>query len=71
MRARRPFGKTTPGLAGLVTFVLGMAGCDAGAPPSGSRAIVAADHLEKQRARFDQIRASMKPRPSTKSFARR
>jgi hypothetical protein len=60
----------------LVAIVLGlvltaMAGCDGGAPPSGSRAVVAADHLDKQRAKVEQYRASLKPRTSSRAAVRR
>jgi hypothetical protein len=71
MKARRHVGVAMMGTGWLVGTLIGVAGCDAGAPPTGSRAIVAADHLEKQQARIEQIRASMTPRPSTKSFVRR
>jgi hypothetical protein len=60
----------------LVAILLGlvltaMAGCDGGAPTSGSRAIVAEDHLDKQRVKIEQYRASLKPRPYSKSAVRR
>jgi hypothetical protein len=51
--------------------LIGMAGCGAGVPPTGSRAIVPADHLDQQQAKIEQVRASLKPRPSAKSFVRR
>ena len=49
----------------------GVTGCDSGTPQVGSRAIVAADHLEKQQSKIEQIRATLKARPSTKSSLRR
>lgn len=55
-------------LAGLLVAI---AGCGPGAPPGGSRAAVAVDHLEKQRARIERIQAGMKTRPSNRSSVRR
>jgi hypothetical protein len=71
MRARRRIGMAVLGAGCLGGTLIGQAGCDAGVPPTGSRAVVAADHLEQQQAKIEQIRASMKPRPSTKPFVRR
>ena len=63
MRCRRSAGLA---LLGLVLVLLGMAGCDEGTPPSGSRAIVPADHLEKQRVKIEQFMANMKARQFSK-----
>ena len=41
--------RRSTGLAVLGAILLGMAGCEERLPESGSRAIVPADHLEKQR----------------------
>lgn len=71
MRARRPVGMAMLGAGWLGGLLIGVAGCDAGAPPSGSRAVVAADHLDKQRDRIERIRASLKSRPSSKPVVRR
>ncbi len=54
--------RRSTGLAVLGVLLLGMAGCDEGLPESGSRAIVPADHLEKQRARMEQMTANLKAR---------
>jgi hypothetical protein len=62
---------TMLGASCLGGALIAMSGCDAGTSPTGSRAIVAADHLEQQQAKIEQIRASMKARPSTKSYVRR
>jgi hypothetical protein len=58
-------------VAMLGVVLLGNAGCDIGTPPSGSRAIVAAHYLEKQRAKIQQIRSSMKARVLTRSMTGR
>jgi hypothetical protein len=58
-------------VAMLGVVVLGNTGCDLGTPPSGSRAIVAAQYLEKQRVRIQQIRSSLKARALPRSTARR
>jgi hypothetical protein len=55
----------------LGVVVSGMAGCDSGTPPNGSRAIVAADHLEQQQSKIERIRASLKSGPSAKPVVRR
>ncbi len=49
----------------------GITGCGKGTPSDGSRAVVAADYLEKQSARIEQIRASMKTQPAAKPGVRR
>jgi hypothetical protein len=41
-------------------ILLGIAGCHDKLPASGSRAIVPADHLEKQRAKIDSMTANLK-----------
>ena len=56
-------------LVGLVW--LSMAGCEDGAPPSGSRAIVPANYLEKQRVKIEEMKASMKTRPVSRPAPRR
>jgi hypothetical protein len=64
--------RRSAGLVALLGLVwLGAAGCDERVPPSGSRAIVPADYLEQQRARLEQMRASMKVQPAPRSAARR
>jgi hypothetical protein len=52
----------------LGAVLLNIPGCDRGAPVTGSRAIVAAHYLEKQRARIQQMRTSMKSRSLTRSL---
>jgi len=66
MMWRRPAG-----LAILGLVLLGMAGCDAGIPPSGSRAIVPADLLEQQRVKLAEMKAKMKTQPLSKPVNRR
>jgi hypothetical protein len=56
-------------MTGIV--LLGVAGCDLGAPSSGSGAVVATDHLEKQRSKVEQLRAGMRARPTSKPVLRR
>ncbi len=56
-------------VAMLGVVLLGTVGCDMGTPPSGSRAIVAAHYLERQRAKIQQIRSSMKTRALSSSMA--
>ncbi|HZW32806.1 MAG TPA: hypothetical protein VFF52_18980 [Isosphaeraceae bacterium] len=63
--------RRSAGLVALGLLWLGAAGCDESLPPSGSRAIVPADHLEQQRARLEQQRADIKVQPSSRSAARR
>jgi hypothetical protein len=46
----------------LGAVLLGIAGCDLGTPPSGSRAIIAAHYMEKQRAKIQQMRSTLKSR---------
>jgi hypothetical protein len=58
MKCRRAAG---PAVLGLVW--LSLAGCDEWTPPSGSQAIVPANHQENQQAKFEQFKASMKVRP--------
>jgi hypothetical protein len=57
-------------VAMLGAVLLGIAGCDGGTPPDGSRAIVAAQYLEKQRAKIQQIRSAMKSRALSRPTAR-
>jgi hypothetical protein len=62
---RTPWRKTmTPRrstrLALLGAIILGLAGCGGNLPETGSRAIVPADHLEKQRIKLDQMTANLK-----------
>jgi hypothetical protein len=54
------------GRAILRLFLLGTLGCDGGAPPDGARAIVPTGHLEKQRLRLAEMRASLKTHPAAK-----
>jgi len=54
--------RRSTGLAVLGAILLGMTGCEEGLPESGSRAIVPADHLEKQRAKLEQMTANIKAR---------
>jgi hypothetical protein len=49
-------------LALLGAILLSMAGCEKKLPASGTRAIVPADHLEKQRAKMEQMTANLKTR---------
>jgi hypothetical protein len=63
--------RRTAGLAVMGLVLFGMAGCDEGAPPSGSRAIVPADHLEQQRVKMEQLKATMKVRLSSKPGTQR
>jgi hypothetical protein len=58
-------------MAMLGLFLSGLAGCDGGTPPDGSRAIVAADYLEQQRAKLDKFRRSQKIWPQPRQAARR
>jgi hypothetical protein len=58
------------GLAVLGHVLLSMVGCDGGTPPDGARAIAPADHLEKQRMKLAQMKASMKAQPSVKHGTR-
>jgi hypothetical protein len=51
--------------------LLGMAGCDAGIPPSGSRAIVPANHLEQQRVKLAEMKTKMKTQPFSSPVKRR
>lgn len=71
MRPRRPLGMTVLCAGGIAGLLVGMAGCDGGTPATGSRTVVAADHLEQQRSRLEQIRAGMKTRPEARSSVRR
>ena len=71
MRARRRVGAAMLGAAWLGGALISIASCDAGVPPSGSRAVVAADHLERQQPEIERIRTGMKPRPSTSSVVGR
>jgi hypothetical protein len=50
---------------------MGMAGCDDSTPPTGSRAIVPASYLEKQRDKIEQIKASLRARSVSKPANRR
>ncbi len=54
----------------LGAVLLGNAGCDVRTPPDGSRAIVAAHFLEKQRVKIQQFRSRMKARSLFNSTAR-
>jgi hypothetical protein len=58
--------RRSAGLAVVGVVLFGMAGCDGGTPPSGSRAIVPSDHLEKQQARLEQIKEKTKARPTVR-----
>jgi hypothetical protein len=71
MRTGRPLRVAMLGTAGLAGVLIGIAGCDGGTPPSGSRAVVASDHLERQQAKIEQLRAAMKSRPSARPVVRR
>jgi hypothetical protein len=71
MRTGRPRRMAMLGTAGLAGVLIGIAGCDAGTPPSGSRAIVPSDHLERQQAKIEPLRAAVKSRPSAKPVFRR
>jgi hypothetical protein len=66
MPLRRCAGRTILGLS-----LLGALGCDGGTPPDGSRALVPADHLEQQRMKLVQLKASMKAQPAAKHGMRR
>ncbi len=63
--------RRSTGLAVLGAILLGVAGCEEGLPESGARAIVPADHLEKQRAKMEQITANMKARFALKPGSHR
>jgi hypothetical protein len=54
------------GRAILELLLLGTLGCDAGPPPDGARALVPADHLEKQRLKLAEMKASLNAQPSVK-----
>jgi hypothetical protein len=54
------------GRAILGLLLLGTLGCDAGPPPDGTRALVPADHLEKQRLKLAEMRASLKAQPAAR-----
>ena len=60
-----------PAIAAIAGALIGMAGCDAGTPATGSQAVVPADHRDKQNARAEQLRAGLKNRPSSRAFVRR
>jgi hypothetical protein len=64
-----PFHKSA-WLSVLGLILLGTAGCG-GAPPGGARAIVPADHLEKQRLKLVQLKESLKAQPAAKHGSRR
>jgi hypothetical protein len=56
----------------VLSFVaFGAAGCENRTPPSGARAIVPADYLDKQRTKIEQIKASMKSRSLNQHGVRR
>ena len=71
MRPLRPVGMALLHAGWIAGLLVGMPGCDGGTPTTGSRAVVAADHLEQQRTRLEQFRASMKTQPATRSPVRR
>jgi hypothetical protein len=54
------------GLAVLGIFMLGIGGCEGGAPPTGARAASAPDSLEKQRVKLAELKAKMKTVPAVR-----
>jgi hypothetical protein len=54
------------GRAILGLLILGTLGCDGGTPADGARALVPTDHLEKQRLKLAEMRASLKAQPTVK-----
>jgi hypothetical protein len=54
------------GLAVLGIFMLGIGGCEGGAPPTGSRAASGPDLLEKQRVKLAELKAKMKTVPAVR-----
>jgi hypothetical protein len=58
--------RRSTGLAVLGAILLSMAGCEERLPETGSRAIIPADHLEKQRAKLDQMTVNVKARLAPK-----
>jgi hypothetical protein len=66
MPLRRGARHLALGLALLCTV-----GCGGGAPPDGARALVPADHLEQQRLKLVQWKASLKAQPAVRHGARR
>jgi hypothetical protein len=52
--------RRSTGLALLGAILVSTSGCQERLPESGARAIVPADHLEKQRLKLEQMTANMK-----------
>ena len=58
------------GLAILASLLMGTLGCGGGAPPDEARALVPANHLEMQRLKLAEMKASLTPQPAARSRAR-